>query len=588
MIIDLTGANALVLPPGFALDSGLPSVRFGPVAMFVNTDEEVFPWNVPAGISRTILWTDEVDSPDDSTWTFSPRASGADYTGVEIAPFSGTFIDNDTRGISIVADRMEGEEGEAFSFNVRLTSEPSADVTLRLVAESDHFVVTPSAFELDFTSGNWRVPQTVAVIVEGDDVDTGDGELNLLFTGAAGTSDYQLLPGGAISATVTVRDNDTRGFTLAGDGLPPQLSEAGGVNSAFYTVALGSEPTADVEVRLSLSGLRFYQAEAQPTEVTFTPANWRVPQRIDITVLDNDVDASPDNETETLVITYHVTGGDYDGLRVLIDEELLVTGDDDTRGLSIAAARTEGVEGETFIFNVKLTSEPTADVTFMLTAAVENFVLVQSVFPLDFTPMNWDDLQTVAVMVADDDLYSEPDVLTLALTDIVAGAGDYSLLPLPGGAATATVTVRDNEVAPVLSLTLSPFEASEGGRNANERLAVSLSALLTGAAPFKDTVFELTVGGPGDTALRGLDYSLSGLAFRPLRIAAGQTTRLLVASPFAAGSGPDRRGSFRGAEHRRQSGGCRGRAGRHRPGLGRLHDHRRRQRRHRRDELDGA
>ena len=65
-----------------------------------------------------------------------------------------------------------------------------------------------------------------------------------------------------------------------------------------------------------------------------------------------------------------------------------MTGDDDTRGLSIAAARTEGWEGETFIFNVKLTSEPTADVTFMLTAAAENFVLVQSAFQLDFTPMN--------------------------------------------------------------------------------------------------------------------------------------------------------------------------------------------------------
>ena len=36
-------------------------------------------------------------------------------------------------------------------------------------------------------------------------------------------------------------------------------------------------------------------------------------------------------------------------------------------------------------------------------------------------------------MVADDDLYSEDGVLTLALTDIVAGAGDYSLLPLPAG-----------------------------------------------------------------------------------------------------------------------------------------------------------
>ena len=109
--------------------------------------------------------------------------------------------------------------------------------------------------------------------------------------------------------------------TLVRSGLPPQLSEAGGVNSGFYTVALGSEPTADVEVRLSLSGLRFYQAGAEPTLVTFTPANWRTPQRIDITVLDNDVDASPDNETETLVITHRVTGGDYDGLGPLIDEE---------------------------------------------------------------------------------------------------------------------------------------------------------------------------------------------------------------------------------------------------------------------------
>ena len=79
VIIDLT--DNLVLPPGFTLDAGPSEVRFG-VAM-LDLDDEDFEklgghWNVPQTLSFNFV-DDEVDSPDDSPWTFSPRAFGADY-----------------------------------------------------------------------------------------------------------------------------------------------------------------------------------------------------------------------------------------------------------------------------------------------------------------------------------------------------------------------------------------------------------------------------------------------------------------------------------------------------------------------------
>ena len=553
-------------------------------------------WNGQIIVKVNVI-PDDVDSPVElERLVLEHRATGGDYGVAQHYPQADFSVDvtgdDDTRGLSMAADRPEGEEGETFRFSVRLTSEPTDDVTLMLRAESGRFELLQDTFELDFTSGNWQVSQTVVVMVEDDDVDArhDDGVLDFFFTGAAGTSDYQSLPvGTASSVTVTVRDNDSRGFALVLAGLPLQLSEAGGVSSGFYTVALQSEPTADVEVRPSLSGLRFYQAGAAPTLVTFTPANWRTPQRIDITVLDNAVDASPDNEIETLLITHRVTGGDYEGRGPQLDSHLspvTVTGDDDTRGLSIAAARTEGMEGETFIFNVRLTSEPTADVTFMLTAESDNFVVAQSAFQLDFTAGNWQDLQTVAVMVEDDALDSEDGVLTLAFTG-AAGTSDYNLLRLPGGAASATV--RDNDASPVLRLTLIPSAAVEGSTDGSARNTVlmRLRAEFDGAARSEDTVFRLSAGAPGDPADSGLDYAPPGEFARHADDCCGaeDSGDRLLSVP---GSGPDRRGRFRGTEHRRQSDCCHGRAGRHRPGLGRLHDHRRRQRRHCGDGLDGA
>ena len=102
------------------------------------------------------------------------------------------------------------------------------------------------------------------------------------------------------------------------------------------------------------------------------------------------------------------------------------------------------------------------------------------------------------------------------MTGTAPGASDYRLIQrLPGGEATAIV--RDNEVAPVLSFTLFPSEASEGGS-----LRVRLEGEFTGAARAEDTVFELTVGGSGDTALSVADYSIQGGAFPPLVINAGE------------------------------------------------------------------
>ena len=504
-------------------------------------------WNSGKTVGINVI-QDDVDSPVDlEQLVLMHRATGGDY-GVDQhypqADFSVSVTgDDDTRSLSMVADRTEGKEGESFIFRVRLTSEPTDDVTLMLAAESDRFVVAPSTFELDFTSGNWQVLQTVAVMVEGDDVDTEDGELKLLLTSARGASDYRLLPGGTISPTVTVRDNDSRSIEVVRSGLRPEMREAGGSNRGFYTLVLESEPTDNVEVRVILSGLRLYKVEADPALVTFTPVNWRTPQRINIAVLDNDVDASPDNEMETLQITHRVTGGDYEGRgleRFINRGPVTVTGDDDTRGLSMAADRPEGEEGETFRFSVRLTSEPTEDVTLTLTAESDNFELSQSAFELNFTPGDWQDLQTVEVMVEDDDLHSGYGVLALFFTG-ASGASDYRFLP--GGAASVAVTVRDNEEPPVLRLTLTPSEAVEGSTDGSDRktVRVRLRAGFEGAARSEDTVFSLSISGASDTAVTGVDYIVPADAPTQLTIAAGQKFRdidfnlLLVQDRFDEG-----------------------------------------------------
>ena len=105
-----------------------------------------------------------------------------------------------------------------------------------------------------------------------------------------------------------------------------------------------------------------------PASLTFTAANWNVPQTVTVTGVNDDVD---DGDMAYTIVTAAATSTDanYNGLNAA---DVSVTNtDNDTAGITVTP--TSGLvtteAGGTATFTVVLNTQPTADVTIGLTSS---------------------------------------------------------------------------------------------------------------------------------------------------------------------------------------------------------------------------
>src|SRR5262249_41224209 len=141
--------------------------------------------------------------------------------------------------------------------------------------------VSPAS--LTFTPANWNVPQTVTVTGVDDPVDDGDIAYTVITNATRAGPVYNGLNPADVSDTNN--NDDTAGFTVTPtSGLT--TTEAGG--TATFTVALNSQPTANVSVGLSSSDPT--EGTVSPASLTFTPATWNVAQTVTVTGVDDAVD----------------------------------------------------------------------------------------------------------------------------------------------------------------------------------------------------------------------------------------------------------------------------------------------------------
>src|SRR5262249_49440699 len=138
-------------------------------------------------------------------------------------------------------------------------------------------------------------------------------------------------------------------------------SEAGG--TATFTIVLGSQPTADVVIPVSSSNPA--EGTVAPASVTFTVADWNVPQTITVTGVDDAVD---DRSVGYTLLTRAASSADpgYNGVNPA--DVSATNTDDDAAGITVAptAGLVTTETGGTATFTVVLTSQPTADVTIGL------------------------------------------------------------------------------------------------------------------------------------------------------------------------------------------------------------------------------
>ena len=201
------------------------------------------------------------------------------------------------------------EAGGTATFNVSISYAPTADVTFSLYS-SNTLEGTINKDSLRFTSSNWNTPQTVTIT--GVDDAIADGNKNYtIVTGAAVSGDNHYNGVGSADVSVTNNDNDLGGFTVnPTTGL--STTEAGG--SATFTVVLTGLPTANVTIGLSSSDTT--EGTVSPASLTFTSANWNIPQTVTVTGVD-DLLVDGDIAFQIVTAAADSTDAGYNGLNAV-------------------------------------------------------------------------------------------------------------------------------------------------------------------------------------------------------------------------------------------------------------------------------
>ena len=407
-------------------------------------------WNAPQRVLVTGVDDDLADGPQAFSIQFEPAQSDdARYAGVMAAPVRLTNVDDDTAGFTLTeASRATNEEGAQASFTLALNSEPLSDVTLRFDSTNPGEGIVEHR-ELTFTPLNWRAPQTVLVTGVDDDAADGTQSYAIIFQPALSEDPgyAQLTPS---SVTFLNTDNDTAGFTLT--PVSGDTTEAGG--QATFTLVLNSQPLADVTVQVHSSDTG--EGQVSTGVLTFTPVNWKAPQRVRTTGVDDEV-ADGD---QPYAITFGATTSDDPAYAALTPAAVAMSNlDDDSAGILVSAASGPTKEaGGQASFSVVLTSEPSSPVTlpFQSSDVTEGTLAITS---LTFTPVNWKAPQSVIVSGVNDEVADGDQPYTITFSATTSADPAYAALT---PAAVAMSNLDDDSAGILVSAPGGPTSEAGG------------------------------------------------------------------------------------------------------------------------------
>ena len=344
------------------------------------------------------------------------------------------------------------EGGKTDTYSIRLASAPTADVYLTVSAplsalgatkEETGEGVTVSAggaparaLVLKFTPGNWNVTQTITVAAIDDAVKEEHGDIEISHTVISADPKYNGIP--IVNLLVNVRDDDAGGLFIDETGGHTKAVEGGATDT--YDVRLTHQPTADVKVTLSpdlgSEGqvlLTYGDGTELPTDgdgkpyLNFNLANWNVAQTIRVTAVSDGL--AENKHSARILHTLSSLDPDFDRrlenddlqtpvplvfeLNVALSDEAGVEITESDASTFVIAGAADGSQIDTY--DVRLTSEPTADVTItILSDGLSNVAPVS----LTFTPTGgatpWNVPQTVTVTavpspnVAENELHFAP------------------------------------------------------------------------------------------------------------------------------------------------------------------------------------
>jgi hypothetical protein len=389
------------------------------------------------------------------------------YNGLKSSDISVTNTDNEVAGFTITPTSITtSESGTTATFTVRLNLRPTANVTIP-VSSSNTAEGRVAPTNLTFTPTNFATPQTVTVTGQNDLVRDGNQDYTIVL-GAATSADTQYNNLNPDDVTATNIDDETPDIVVTPvSGLETSETRT----KATFTVRLSSPPTAPVTINLTSSDTS--EGVVSPSSLTFTDANFNVPQTVTVTGVD---DPEDDGDIAYSIVTApaNTTDADYNGLNA--PDVTLINRDDEAPGLLITpTALTVNENSGTATFTVRLVTRPTANVTIPVTSGDTNQGTVTPT-TLTFTPTGFDQAQTVTISIPDDRIDEDTAVFNVQLGPTTSTDTDYS-----GLVRQVRVTVIDNDTAgvtitPATSLTSRLRTTEANGVNKRATFQVRLNS----------------------------------------------------------------------------------------------------------------
>jgi len=312
--------------------------------------------------------------------------------------------DNDTAGVIVMptGGLITSEGGKTATFTVRLNTQPATDVNIG-ISSSNTAEGVVNVSNLKFTQASWNAPQTVTITGVQDDgtADGAQGYNIIVAKPMSGDPKYAAVAKPP-NVSVTNTDDDSPGIVITPlTGLV--TTESGG--TATFTVSLLSRPTDNVKITLKSANPA--EGTISPTVLTFTPANYKSPQTVTVTGVNDPQPVQDGPQTYKIVANGGASSGDQNYNNMLAPDVTVVNNDNDSAGIFISPTYTTLSPGLTTeaggsaTFTVVLNSVPAGNVSFTLSSllAAEGTVLPST---LTFTPANWNAAQQVTVTGVDD------------------------------------------------------------------------------------------------------------------------------------------------------------------------------------------
>jgi len=355
---------------------------------------------IPAGrtaITFTASISDDMFDENDETIILTLQNPAAVQLGTPHTTVL-TITDDDSAGVVISPTNLIiGEQADNDTFTIRLTSQPTATVTVTLASTDTTECTVPPATNI--LPMEWQTGVTITVNVVDDFVDDGPQSCNIILTTASSDSVYDNLV--ITNVTMIVNDDDEAGIQVSPTtGLT--TTEAGG--TAAFTVWLDSQPIVPITVTLTSDVPT--EGMVIPNVLTFTETTWNISQTV--TIIGTNDDVVDGNQNYTIQTTPASNSeGWYNGLAPV--SVSVVNLDDDTAGFNLNPTNlTINEFGRMAVFTLTLRSQPTAVITVVLSSSNPDKCSVTS-SPVVLTAFTWQRGVSATVFAVDNDLiYDDP------------------------------------------------------------------------------------------------------------------------------------------------------------------------------------